>query len=90
MEYTIEEMQNNMTVIYNKRTGGIKAIFTGIQDMDTLYGDEAEDYKLIWGEIVIPKDEFVLSNTLQFRVNIETLALELLASVMDKYVIASQ
>jgi hypothetical protein len=90
MEHTIEEMQANMTIIYNKRTGAIKASFSGIQNMDTLYGDEAEDYKLIWGELVLEKDEFVLNNLQQFKINTETIALELVQDIANKYAIASQ
>jgi hypothetical protein len=90
MEYTIEEMQSKMTLIYSKRTGAIKASFSGVQSMDTLYGDEAEEYRIIWDELVLDKDEFVLNNAQQFKVNPETLALELTQDIANKYAIASQ
>ena len=46
-------------------------ISTGIQDMNA-FGDEKEDFELIWDFIVVEKDTFVMSNTDQFLVDIET------------------
>lgn len=89
MEYTLEEMQNSMTIVFNKRTGSIKATYGGIQDMDILYGEESEDYKLIWDLQIFEKDQYVLDNIQQFKVNIETKQLELLPNTVNKYPIAS-
>ena len=61
----------SMTIFFNKRTGKIMQISTGIQDMNA-FGDEKEDFELIWDFIVVEKDTFVMSNTDQFLVNIET------------------
>ena len=60
-----------MTIFFNKRTGKIMQISTGIQDMNA-FGDEKEDFELIWDFIVVEKDTFVMSNTDQFLVDIET------------------
>ena len=61
----------SMTIFFNKRTGKIMQISTGIQDMNA-FGDEKEDFELIWDFIVVEKDAFVMSNTDQFLVDIET------------------
>ena len=61
----------SMTIFFNKRTGKIMQISTGIQDMNA-FGDEKEDFELIWDFIVVEKDTFVMSNTEQFLVDIET------------------
>jgi hypothetical protein len=81
---------DSMTLIYNLRTGTIKAAFSGAQDMNVLYGDEAEDYKLIWGQLVAPNDNYVLSNITQFKINTATQTIEMLPTVVNKYPIASQ
>lgn len=87
---SLEEMQSSMTIIYNKRTGAIKAAYTGVQTMDILYGEEAEDFKLIWDELILDKDEFVLNNLQQFKINTEIKQLEIKPdSTVNKYPIAS-
>lgn len=88
MGYTIAEMQSKMTLIYNKKTGSIKAAFSGIQTMHVLYGAEAEDYKLIWDEVVLDKDDFILKNLQKFKVNPTTQVCEILQAT--NYPIASQ
>lgn len=61
----------SMTVFYRKKTGDIKQVSTGIQDM-SVFGDEKEDYELIWDYIVTERDEFVLKHTDQFHVDLDT------------------
>lgn len=61
----------SMTVFYRKKTGDIKQVSTGIQDM-SVFGDEKEDYEQIWDCVVVEKDEYVLMNTNQFLVDLET------------------
>ena len=60
-------MDENMTVFYNKRTGSIKALISGEQDMN-LYGEEKEDYEQIYDFIVVDLDEYVFSNHRSFAV----------------------
>ena len=80
-----------MTIIFNKRLGTIKSIFSGnLQNIKTLYGNEAQDYKIIWDEIIIKDDDFVLKNPQNFRVNVDTKQLEMLSQQANKYPIASQ
>jgi hypothetical protein len=89
MSYTIEDQQNKMTLIYNKRLGIIKEIGTGIFTL-VVYGKEAEDYKLIYDCFTLDKDEFVLNNFALFKVNAETKQLELLPTAIQQYPIAAQ
>lgn len=80
-----------MTIIFSKRTGDIKYIFSGnLQHIDTLFGVEGEDYKLIWDEICIADDNYVLENPKNFKVNTETKTLEILQSAVTNYPIAAQ
>ena len=60
-------MDENMTVFYNKRTGSIKALVGGEQDM-SMYGNEQEDYEQIYDFIVVDLDEYVFSNHRSFMV----------------------
>lgn len=69
-------MEEKMTLFYRKRTGEIASYCTGIQDM-SYFGDNQEDYELIWDYIVVNRDDYVLNNTSQFKVNIETKQLEM-------------
>lgn len=67
-----------MTVIFSRRTGKIQAVFSGdLQTIKTLYGEDAEDFLIIWDEIVIPDDDGVLNNKSKFVVNTETREIEL-------------
>lgn len=78
-----------MTVIFNKRTGNIKGVFSGnLQHISTLYGDESQDYMLIWDEIIIDDDMEVLYNSRNYKVNLETKQIEMLP-VEIRYPIAS-
>lgn len=51
----------NLTVFYNKRTGTIKEICGGVQSM-SWFGNEEEDYSQIFSHIVVPYDEYILTN----------------------------
>jgi hypothetical protein len=81
-----------MTVIFSKRTGKIQAVFSGdLQKIENLYGGDAEDFLIIWDEIVIPDDNGVLNNKDKFIVNTETRKLELrpeFAISVGKYQVA--
>lgn len=80
-----------MTIIFNKRLGTIKSVFSGnLQTIETLYGNEAQDYKIIWDEIIINDDDFVLKNPQSFRINVDTKQLEMLIKQVNQYLIASQ
>lgn len=56
-----------MTIFYNKRTGSIKELCSGIQTMDW-FGAEKEDYEQIFDCLVVDLDQYVLSNFTQFEV----------------------
>lgn len=81
-----------MTVIFSKQTGKIQAVFSGeLQTIKTLYGEDAEDFAIIWDEIIIPDDDGVLNNKSKFIVNTETREIELrpeYAINVEKYRVA--
>lgn len=84
---TLQEMNDNMTIVYSKTTGEIKGLYTGIQEITTLYGAEGEDYAIIWDRLVVEKDDYVLNNIKQFK--IDTVLKKLLlkdASTISKYI----
>lgn len=62
---------NLMTIFYRKKTGEIKTMMSGSCDMN-VFGDEAEDYELIWDYVVIEYDEMIRNNPNQFIVDVET------------------
>lgn len=65
---TIAEMENKMTIFYRKANGEIKQFATGIQDFN-LFGEEQEDYKLIWDMVILDRDDYVLKNIKDFIIN---------------------
>ena len=81
---TIEEMNSNMTIFYSKSSGDIKSLATGIQDMD-MFGVNAADYSIIWDFVVLAIDDYVLKNPDQFKINLATKTLEMLAGAMPEY-----
>lgn len=60
-------MENKLTIYFNKRTGTIKELCSGIQDM-SWFGDEAQDYELIYDFIVVDDDRFIFENIQMFHV----------------------
>lgn len=54
-------MDDKLTIFYNKRTGTIKELCGGEQDMNW-FGEEAQDYELIFDYIVVDYDHFILEN----------------------------
>ena len=57
-----------MTIFYNKRLGTIQSIAGGTQDM-SYFGEEEEDFKLIYDYIVVDNDEYVINNSNNFCVS---------------------
>lgn len=74
---TMEEHQKSMTIFFRKKDGEIKGYASGIQDMG-FYGDDEEDFSLIWDYVVLEKDLKVLNNLNKFKINVETKELEIL------------
>ena len=72
-----------MTVFYNKRTGSIKALVSGEQNM-SMYGNEQEDYEQIYDFIVVPMDEYVFNNHNSFEVTNGALKIKQMA-IPEKY-----
>lgn len=60
-----------MTVYYRKKTGEIKELVSDACDM-SIFGEESEDYELIWGYIVVEIDETVRNNRNRFVVDLDT------------------
>lgn len=86
---TIAENNSSMTIFYSKNTGKLQTTCSGIADM-SLFGDDEDDYNTIWNLIVLPKDNYVLSNTNNFQINLETTTLELKKVEMPIYPVATQ
>lgn len=73
---TMKEMKNSMTIYYSKSSGDIKSYCTGVQDM-SLFGENTNDFSVIWDFVVLPKDDYVLKNWQNFRYNAEKKQLEI-------------
>lgn len=56
-----------ITLFFNKRTGAIKEMCSGVQDM-TRFGDEQQDYELIFDCLTIDYDSYVANNPNQFEI----------------------
>jgi len=56
-----------MTIFYMRSNGKIKVCLTGEYDM-AFFGDEQEDYALIYGFIQVPEDGFIVRNLLEHQV----------------------
>lgn len=60
-------IDDEMTLFYSKRTGDIKNFVTGESDMG-FYGDDEPDFAEIWDYVILPRDDYVLNNFLQFKI----------------------
>ena len=56
-----------MTIFYMRSSGKIKVCLTGEYGME-FFGEEEEDYALIYGYIHVPEDEFVIRNLLDHKI----------------------
>ncbi|GFZ31750.1 hypothetical protein CSC2_22760 [Clostridium zeae] len=84
---TIEEMQSKMTIFFSKRTGDLKEVLGGIQDMN-IYGKDKEDYELIRDFVVLDRDNYVLDKPNNFIYDIEENQLKIKQDAIPKYPVA--
>lgn len=63
-------MDNKMTLFYSIRTGEIKAYTTGVTDMG-YFGDDEEDFKIIYDYIVLDRDDGVLYDPRRYKIEQE-------------------
>lgn len=61
IENNIENYSKNMTVFFNKRTGEIKYVISGIQDMNS-FDDIEPDLRIIWDYEILPRNMEVMMN----------------------------
>lgn len=76
-------MNEKLTIYFNKRTGTIKELCSGEQDM-SWFGDEKEDYEQIYDFVTVDYDGFILENLQRFKIIDGELKLQQ-ESVPDKY-----
>lgn len=60
-------MENTLTIFYNKRTGSIKELCGGKQDMNW-FGEEKQDFELIFDYIHVPFDPYIFANFTKMEV----------------------
>ena len=83
-------MDEFMTIYFRKLNGEIKIIMSGSYDMD-VFGDEKEDYIMIWDYIVVEYDEYVRFNCKQFKVDLENKSLIFVTPTsVSKYAIVNE
>ncbi|MTK20823.1 hypothetical protein GMA92_05140 [Turicibacter sanguinis] len=80
----IEYHESKMTIFYRKFNGEIKMISDGVHDMD-IFGDEKQDYELIWSFLVVDVSQVVKDYPQLFFINIETNQIELKQSFAQTY-----
>lgn len=81
------QSDNFVTLFYNKRLGIIKAYCTGKQDM-SYFGEEQQDFELIYDFIVVPRDvdsSNVMRNKTHFSMNLTTKEIEKKEEFVSKY-----
>lgn len=60
-----------MLIVYSKSSGEIRGIYSGdLQSIDSLYGKDAQEYKIIWDELKLEDDEYILNNWRNFIVDV--------------------
>lgn len=64
----MEEHEQSLSLIYSKRTGIIKMLGTGVQSIETTFGENAEDMAVIYDCLVIPFNQDVMDNYLKYQV----------------------
>lgn len=84
---TLEEMNTKMTLFYSKSSGEIQKHCTGVQSM-AYFNVNEEDFSLIWDFVVLPKDEYVMSNKSMFKINLQTKTLEIKPDQIPSYPVA--
>lgn len=60
-------MVDKLTIFYNKRTGSIKELCGGKQNMNW-FGEEAKDYELIFDYLIVDYDPYILENYMNMKV----------------------
>ena len=60
-------MENELTIFFNRRTGIIKELCSGAQTMDW-FGEEAQDFELIYDFIIVEFDQYILENYMSMKV----------------------
>lgn len=60
-------MDDKLTIFYNKRTGSIKELCGGEQDMNW-FGEEKEDFEQIFDYIHVDFDNYIIENFINMEV----------------------
>ncbi|MDK0558283.1 hypothetical protein P6O24_04150 [Clostridium perfringens] len=82
MDNSIKNFENKVTLFYSQSTGDIKLHAGGIQDMN-YFGPEKYDYNYKF--IVVDKDDYLLNNLENFKVENGELKLKDI-SRLSKYI----
>lgn len=67
---SIGTSETKMTVFFSKSTGDIKNIVKGVHDM-SFYGDNEQDFSIIWDLEVLNYDQFILYNANLFVFDVD-------------------
>lgn len=81
---TLEEHDSRMTVFYRKCNGEIKMISDGIHDM-SIFGEEQNDYELIWDYLVMDKVQEIKDYPNLFFINHEMHQVEVKQNLAKVY-----
>lgn len=70
MAYTMEEMNNNMTIFYSENTGEFALVYKGIVDWEEL-GDKEADYRSYCIRKVLKINNTILNHPFEYKVDLE-------------------
>ena len=90
MDYTQKEHEAKMTIFYSKSSGEVKGTCSGIQSFK-MYGEDAEDFSIIWDVIILDVDNYVLQNSNKFVIDLtgDKPVLSIKKEEVDRYPVAS-
>lgn len=72
----LDVYKDKMTLFYSKKSGEIQTFCTGVQDMN-FFGENKDDYTVIWDFLVIGYNDKVLNNLSMFVIDLNSKSIKL-------------
>lgn len=72
----LDVYKDKMTLFYSKKSGEIQTFCTGVQDMN-FFGENKDDYTVIWDFLVVDYNDKVLNNLSMFVIDLDSKSIKL-------------
>lgn len=72
----LDVYKDKMTLFYSKKSGEIQTFCTGVQDMN-FFGENKDDYTVIWDFLVVDYNDKVLNNLSMFLIDLNSKRIKL-------------